>query len=282
MTGVQTCALPIYTSATFTFNASNITTDLTVSGNANVGNLASAGNISITGKLTSGAVSYANSDGTSSQVLATYGNGTTYWTTLSSSSISNGTSNVSIATVNGNITLSVGGIANVAVVSTTEVTVQGNVVANGNVTLYGTGNINFPTGARIGQLYGGTGEIELVGGPNNGYAGLVDLTGNNWIESGSNYIGFGVDYNLGGGYAWVMDQGTNGAIVPQYNGIQNLGGPTNNIGNLYAATAYYTNAAISNNLLVQGNLTVNGTTTDRKSTRLNSSHIPLSRMPSSA
>ena len=29
----------VNTSATFTFNASNITTDLTVSGNANVGNL---------------------------------------------------------------------------------------------------------------------------------------------------------------------------------------------------------------------------------------------------
>ena len=123
----------VNTSATFTFNASNITTDLTVSGNANVGNLASAGNISITGKLTSGAVSYANSDGTSSQVLATYGNGTTYWTTLSSSSISNGTSNVNIPSSGGNVNISAAGNANIVAVTGTGANITGTLSVSGNL-----------------------------------------------------------------------------------------------------------------------------------------------------
>jgi hypothetical protein len=41
------------------------------------------GNLSATGKLTTGAVTYANADGTAGQVLTTYGNGVTYFSTVS-------------------------------------------------------------------------------------------------------------------------------------------------------------------------------------------------------
>ena len=73
----------INSSATFTFNAANITNNLTVSGNVVGGNVSTAGIITATGKITAGAVVYANTDGTNGQVLTTYGNGTTYWSTVS-------------------------------------------------------------------------------------------------------------------------------------------------------------------------------------------------------
>ena len=75
--------------------------------------------VTTTGKVTVGAVAYANADGTASQVLATYGNGVTYWTTVSGTSISNGTSNVNIDTSGGNVTTSVAGNANILVVTGT-------------------------------------------------------------------------------------------------------------------------------------------------------------------
>ena len=53
------------------------------------------------------------------------------------SKIANGTSNVDIATANGNITMSVGGVANVATITTTGANIQSNLSlegANGNIT----------------------------------------------------------------------------------------------------------------------------------------------------
>ncbi len=45
-----------------------------------------AGNLTIVGKLTSGAVTFANTDGTAGQVLATDGDGNTFWTNVESAS----------------------------------------------------------------------------------------------------------------------------------------------------------------------------------------------------
>ena len=66
-----------------TGTGANISGTLSVSGNANIGNIGTAGIITSTGKVTAGAVAYANTDGTNGQVLTTYGNGTTYWSTVS-------------------------------------------------------------------------------------------------------------------------------------------------------------------------------------------------------
>ena len=46
-----------------------------------------SGTISATGKITAGGVTYANVDGTADQVLATYGNGQTYFKTVASGSL---------------------------------------------------------------------------------------------------------------------------------------------------------------------------------------------------
>ena len=65
-------------------NSLNVATTSTVQGNATGGNLLTSGLISATGKITAGAIAYTNTDGTTGQVLTTYGNGTTYWSTVSS------------------------------------------------------------------------------------------------------------------------------------------------------------------------------------------------------
>ena len=107
-------------SANFTFN--NITQLLTVpsinvSGLANLGNLS---NIIITG-------------GNAGYLLTTSGNGVLNWTPPSTgSAISNGTSNLNIDTVNGNIIAGINGVANVFAITSQGASTSGNITA-GNV-----------------------------------------------------------------------------------------------------------------------------------------------------
>ena len=78
------------TATTVTANAQpNITSVGTLTSIASSGNISASGNVIsgnfvTTGKLFSGAVTYANVDGLADQVLATYGNGITYFKTVSS------------------------------------------------------------------------------------------------------------------------------------------------------------------------------------------------------
>jgi filamentous hemagglutinin len=56
---------------------------------------------------------------------------------INSTAITNGTSNVSVVSSGGNVTTSVGGTSNVVVVSSTDVTITGNLTVTGNATLSG-------------------------------------------------------------------------------------------------------------------------------------------------
>jgi hypothetical protein len=103
------------------------TTNLNVTGNvaltgANV-SLGEVGNIKITG-------------GAGGHVLQTDGFGTLSWVSPTGSgsvfSISKGTSNVNVPIENGNITIGIGGVSNVVVVTTTGIVVKGNVDAGAN------------------------------------------------------------------------------------------------------------------------------------------------------
>ncbi len=101
--------------------------NLSVTGNT------STGNANIATRLIASNLSYPVSDGSSGQVLGTYGNGVLYWTSVSTSSISNGTSNVDIATLNGNVTIGVGGTAGVVTASSSGVNVSGYMTTTGNI-----------------------------------------------------------------------------------------------------------------------------------------------------
>ncbi len=99
-------------------NADIISNNLTVQ---KVANLGPVGNVIITG-------------GSANQYLQTDGFGNLTWTTADTSRILNGTSNVSIPTANGNVNTSVGGVANVLVVTTTGANVTGTFESSGNLT----------------------------------------------------------------------------------------------------------------------------------------------------
>ena len=125
VTGTVANATSATTSETVTTAAQpNITstgtlTSLTVSGTSNLGDV---GNVTITG-------------GSNGQVLTTNGSNVLSWTTVGVSNLANGTSNVSISAANGNVNTSVGGTANVLVVTATGANVAGTLNATGNVTL---------------------------------------------------------------------------------------------------------------------------------------------------
>ena len=99
-------------------NADIISNNLTVQ---KVANLGPVGNVIITG-------------GASGQYLQTDGTGNLTWTTANTSTLFNGTSNVSIPVANGNVNTSVGGNANVFVVTATGANVTGTFDASGNLT----------------------------------------------------------------------------------------------------------------------------------------------------
>ena len=97
-------------------NANSLVTvpSLKVNGLANLGPVS---NVTITG-------------GTAGYLLTTDGNGILQWSPPGSgAAISNGSSNVNIATSNGNITAGVGGVSNVVTISTTGLDVIGNITA---------------------------------------------------------------------------------------------------------------------------------------------------------
>jgi len=135
---------------------------ISVTGNITGANLISTNNItganlSVTGNITSANLSVTGKSnlneignviitgGTSGQFLQTNGSGVLTWATVGTSGVANGTSSVSIPAVNGNVNTSVGGIANVLVVTTTGANVAGTVNATGNITggnLITTGSVN--------------------------------------------------------------------------------------------------------------------------------------------
>jgi hypothetical protein len=108
------------TAGTVTTNAQpNITSvgtlsSLTATGNVTGGNLTTGGSLLVTGVSNLGAVgNVIITGGSSGQYLQTNGSGNLTWAAVSSASISNGNSNVNIPAANGNIQVSVAGVANV-------------------------------------------------------------------------------------------------------------------------------------------------------------------------
>lgn len=76
---------------------------VSVTGNVTGGNVVSLGTISTVGKPTFGAITLPNTDGTTGQVLTTYGNGVVYW----SSSGGSVSGTFSVFTRSGSVVVSV-------------------------------------------------------------------------------------------------------------------------------------------------------------------------------
>jgi hypothetical protein len=136
-----------------TGTGANITGTLNTSGNLTVGS-ATGGNISGANVITANTLiacttaNFANTSsvllgnvsnvkltgGSSGQVLSTDGSGNLSYISISTASISNGNSNISIPSANGNVNISSAGNANIVVVTGTGANVTGTFNATGNIT----------------------------------------------------------------------------------------------------------------------------------------------------
>ena len=177
VTGTVSSASSATTAGTVTTAAQpNITStgtlvSLSVTANANVGNLNTAGIISAGGNVTG---NYFIGDG--SQL--------TNLTIAAGSAITNGTSNVTVDN-NGNVRTSVGGTSNVLVVTTTGANITGTISASGNVTAnYFIGNgstLTNITGANV------TGEVTYAATANAVSGGNVSGQVGNALVAGTVY-----------------------------------------------------------------------------------------------
>ena len=159
-------------------------TGLTVSNATGIVNLTTTANVTL------GAVANLHiSGGTSGQYLQTDGSGNLSWATVSSgstSNISNGNSNVSIATANGNITFSAVGNANIMTITGTGANISGYANVTGNVALSGA-NVSL----------GNVSNLHIDGGSNT-YVLSTDGAGNlSWTAASGTSIG--VDNFTGNG-----------------------------------------------------------------------------------
>jgi hypothetical protein len=157
----------------FTSTGANVDGYLSVSGNANVGNIGATNGTftSVAGTLTTAAQPNITSTGTLSSLSVTgnaiVGNLVTSGF-ISSPVIGNGgTSNIRIPVANGNINMSVGGLLNRLVVSTTGANVTGTIGSTGTLT---AGNLVTAAGT---LSVGGNANIGNIG-----TAGLITATGN--------------------------------------------------------------------------------------------------------
>jgi hypothetical protein len=147
-------------------NISNVGTLVNLASNGTV-NFTNASNVSL------GAVGNVKiSGGSTGQYLFTDGAGNLSFGTVSTSGVSNGTSNVNIPAINGNVNISSAGNANIVVVTGTGANITGTLSASGNANIsnIGTGIITATgniTGANlIGPLASGNSNISVTANAN--------------------------------------------------------------------------------------------------------------------
>ena len=160
---------------------------LAVTGNITGGNIATTGianigTLSVTGVTNLGPVgNVIITGGSSGYYLQTNGSGNLTWAAVpSGNGISNGTSNISIPVINGNINMSAGGTSDVVIVTGTGANVTGtlNVTANANVGNLGTGGLIVATGNVTGGNLVTSGIATVTG---NVVAGNLQTAGNVYI-----------------------------------------------------------------------------------------------------
>jgi hypothetical protein len=272
-------------------NATYATTAATVTTNAQP-NITSVGTLSsliVTGNITSGNANLGN------VVAANYYTGNGYYLTglaraTSADAVANGTSNVNIPVINGNITMSVGGTANVAIVSSTGVNVAGyaNITGIANI----GGNLNVSGNAAMANLrvsgianlintsnvaLGSVSNVHISGGSTGFVLSTNGSGGLSWINPASTLIGgtdTQVQYNNGGVFAgsgnFTFDNITSSLAVDNVNTLYNVNaqGDLNSLGNISASGGYLTlNSAV---------IAVSGTSAGIFTTAISNINIGLS------
>ena len=230
---------------------------VTASGNIGGGNLLTGGLISAGGNITGGNIQTAGLVSATGNVTGNYilGNGALLTGVITSvANINSGTSNVTVVSSGGNVSVGIGGTGDVAVFATTGVFVTGVVSANGNITggnILGGANVNATTH---------TGTTVSVSG---------NVTGGNLITGAAvSAASVSASGNITGGNL-VTGAAVSAASV---SASGNITGGNVNVGNITIATDLISSAnatitidpaTIGNAglVVINGNLQVNGTTT---------------------
>jgi len=162
-------------------------TSVSVSGNANIGNIGTGGLITATGNITGGNLVTGGVVSATGNVTGNYilGNGALLTGVITSvANINNGTSNVTVVSSGGNITVGVGGTSNVAVFTSTGANITGTLSASGNAnvgnigaTLF-VGNISGSGNSNVGNL----GTTQLVATGAGSFGANLNMN-TNWINN---------------------------------------------------------------------------------------------------
>ena len=217
-------------SATGNVIGGNLSTSgsLSVTGNANVLNIGANNGIftSISGTLTTASQPNVTGLGTLSN-LSVSGNATITNLSVTGNlnagditvgAIANGNSNVDITNINGNVTISVDGVANVATFTSTGANVTGNITA-GNANLGNAANANY----FIGNLYGTANTATTANTvTTNAQPNITSLGNLSGLTSNGN-VNFGNAGNVNlGSYANVHIDGGSSSTVLGTDGFGNL------------------------------------------------------------
>jgi hypothetical protein len=249
-------------SANFTFN--NTTNLLTVTGSANISNVANVGNLTVTSTSNLGNVGNVTiTGGSNGYYLQTNGSGNLTWASVDSSGVANGASNVSIPLANGNVNLVANGNTTLVVTELgANISGYANVSGNVNASFF-IGNGSQLTGvsaASSSELANGTSNVTIptANGPiifaANGVANIMNVSdtgtviqnlltvadGNITTESNANLV---LDPN---GTGVVVIANTSGGATA----IQ-LGDPTQ--GNLVSNAVTLANSSSVSNAIAQLN-----------------------------
>jgi hypothetical protein len=279
----------VYTNAQPNITSVGTLTSLSVTGNVTGGNLittglANVGTLSVTGTSNLGAVGNVTiTGGTSGQVLSTNGSGGLSFISVSSSGISNGTSNVNIPTVNGNVNITSAGNTTM-VITGTGANIAGNLDVTGNLT---AGNIT--TAGSAGNIAGAnnisantftsiiatgtapftvtsTTQVANLNVATSGTAVAVTGAAQGNITSVGTLTGLNVNATV----TAVAFTANSGLFTGDGGGLSNIAGAnvTGQVGNALVAGTVYTNAQPNitsvgtlTSLLVSGNANVGNLTT---------------------
>jgi hypothetical protein len=209
-----------------TIGASALTGTLSTANQYNVTNVGTLGNLAVTTNITSGNV-YANSGIVKGQYI--YGDGSNLTGLGGAGYIFNGTSNVFIATANGNVSFTVGGYTGIMTVTTTGANIGGYANVTGNLAVVGnitSGNANLGNAATanyfIGNLYGNANSANtVINATQSNITSVGTLTSltvsgiTNLGSAGNVYIGGGAaNYYLktdgAGNLSWAAVSGSGG------------------------------------------------------------------------
>ena len=183
--------------------------DVGINGNATVFRVSDVG-IEVNGTSLLGDVANVNiGGGAAGFILSTDGAGLLSWISAGSagSAISNGTSNVDIATSSGDVTVGVGGVADVLKITSTGANITGTANISGTANLGGALNVG-----GVSNL-GPVGNVKVTGGTN----GQVLTTDGTGVLSWTTVSG---GSGLANGTSNVSIPSVNGAVNIYSNGIQ--------------------------------------------------------------